>query len=160
MALFGSSPLLLSVIAAHQFNDQLSGINVTRFLAFLSLLTGATHLFGAIALPGRGDNPTPAAGEPRNTAADEENTSSFTHATDSGEADADERSALLPPNKHKTGVEVTIVPVQEPEHGSTIDLLRDRNFWVLAMIVVIVIGTVSLCIHNPRSRTNLVGCPV
>ncbi|KAG5727661.1 putative transporter MCH1 [Termitomyces sp. T112] len=51
MALFGLSPLCLSVIATNWFTEAVSGqLRIVSYLRFLALLTTLTHLFGAFVL--------------------------------------------------------------------------------------------------------------
>ena len=144
MALFGSSPLLLSAIATHQFNNEPSGINVTHFLAFLSLLTGAVHAFGAAALPSGGEQPVLSsdASAVVITTDEESEILPTSDMIQPSETDVSETSALLASKTHKLATQIDIVPVQEPQHGSSLDLLKDRYFWVLAVVIVIILGTV------------------
>jgi hypothetical protein len=123
MALFGLSPLFLSVLASSFFTDPEKGLNVTRFLKFHAMMVGCIHLIGAITLrlPVREHKPLSPMCDPE-------------HA-----AEPDERSALLPA-KPPSGVDI---PVQSDEHNSAMDLLRDRNFWTLFFITLVVLGSVS-----------------
>ncbi len=50
MALFGLSPLFLSVLASSFFTDPVSGLDVTRYVAFIGILAGVVHVIGAINL--------------------------------------------------------------------------------------------------------------
>jgi hypothetical protein len=128
MALFGLSPLFLSVLASNFFTDPVTGLNVTRFLKFYAMMTGCVHLIGTITLrlPLVSEHNEPCIDDPEPT------------------AEPDERSALLP-SKPPNDVEVLIVPVNE--HGSLVDLLRDCNFWTLFFVALVVLGSVSqLCV--------------
>jgi hypothetical protein len=116
MALFGLSPLLLSLIASNKFTNPDTGLDVTRFLRFLSTFAGAIHLIGAVNLR----TPQPRA---RTRSEDLERTT-----------EVNEQSRLLP--REPTSSQVR-------DNGSTLDLLRDPYFWVLASILVVVMGPVS-----------------
>jgi hypothetical protein len=117
MALFGLSPLFLSVIASNFFTDPDAGLNVPQFLRFLSIFVGSVHLIGAFYIK------TPLA--PGLSSARTEQASS-----------ADERSPLLPATPHVS------VDVLTP--GSALDLLRDPSFWSLALVVLVTLGSVRL----------------
>jgi hypothetical protein len=142
MALFGLSPLFLSLLASNFFTDPVMGLNVSRFLKFHAMMTGCIHLVGAITLrlPLVSEHNEPCIYDPDQT------------------AEPDERSALLP-GKPPDDVEVLVVPVNE--HGSLVDLLRDRNFWTLFFVALVVLGSVShlchhqvLCTHNRFSSVR------
>jgi len=152
MALFGSSPLFLSMIASWEFSNRDSGIDVTQFLVFMSMLTAATHLFGAIALPGPVSKPTVVQDEPIIVVTDEENHMSVATADDESipEEEPSERSSLLAHNKYAS-VGVEVIPVQEPQHGSALDLLRDGYFWILTFIVVFTVGSCEMVMANLAS---------
>jgi len=120
MALFGLSPLFLSVIASKFFTDPEIGLNVTEYLRFLSVLTGLVHLFGAFNIK------TPAAGI---SISDTEQASNV-----------DERSPLLPSTSHSN--------VDKPSAGSAMDLLRDPSFWVLAFFALVTLGSCEMVISN------------
>jgi hypothetical protein len=128
MALFGLSPLFLSLIASEGFTSPTAGLDVTRFLKFVAMLTGSTHLIGAFTLrtPAiRGDFLIPSQPD--------------------SEQEVNERSSLLP------GSMVEGKPAQ-PNHGSVVKLFSDPCFWILAMILVVALGSVSRI--NSQARTN------
>jgi hypothetical protein len=127
MALFGLSPLFLSVLASNLFSDPETGLNVTRFLKFHAIIAGCIHLIGAINLR----LPPVSNLETTLPSADPEQY-----------AQPDERSALLPRKKYDD-VDVQVVPVEEC--NSALDLLRDRNFWILFVVTLITLGSVSRC---------------
>jgi hypothetical protein len=125
MALFGLSPLFLSVLASSFFTDPEAGLNVTRFLKFHAIVTGCIHLIGAFTL--------------RLSSVSEHK--ALLPAHDPGQAaEPDERSALLP-GKPPSDIEVQVILVDE--HSSVTDLLRDRNFWTLFFVSLVVLGSVS-----------------
>jgi hypothetical protein len=122
MALFGLSPLFLSLIASAFFTNPQSGLDVTHFLNFLSIFVGLIHLIGAFNLrlpPHSNPQPTP------------------TQIEDLEQiAEVDECSPLLP-GKPPT------CSSQDKEDDSALGLLHDRYFWILTLILVAIIGSVS-----------------
>jgi len=129
MALFGLSPLFLSVLASSFFTDPETGLNVTRFLKFHAIVAGFIHLIGAVTLK------LPAVSEP----------TALSAVGDPEQAtEPDERSALLP-RKPPGDVDV-LVPADQ--HSSTMDLLRDRNFWTLFLVSLVVLGSCEMVISN------------
>ncbi|KIJ68880.1 hypothetical protein HYDPIDRAFT_178843 [Hydnomerulius pinastri MD-312] len=131
MALFGLSPTFLSILASQYFTDPDSGLDVTHFLQFLAILCGCVHLFGGLTL----------------------------HEAVAGLAVADpeepdERTALLPNKTNGNGhgeVQVEVVPVvdETPQvKQSALDVLKDRNFWALAFVVAVVLGSYEMIISN------------
>ena len=144
MALFGSSPLVISLLATRYFSIGDGVIDVTHFLGFMAAVTASTHLFGTFALRGASIKPEEQSQEPIIivTDADEENDLAIREEPSPSE-DNEETSALLSAtHKHPVAV-VEIIPIQEPQHGSTLDLLKDGYFWILALIATIVFGSVS-----------------
>jgi hypothetical protein len=136
MALFGLSPLFLSVLASSFFTDPQMGLNVTRFLKYHAIITGSIHLIGAITLR------LPSVSE-----------SSVQSPTGDPEqpTEPDERSALLP-GKPRNSVEAQVVPADE--HSSAKDLLQDRNFWTLFLISLVVLGSVCPALDAMHLCTN------
>ncbi|KAI0050909.1 MFS general substrate transporter [Auriscalpium vulgare] len=134
-ALFGLSPLFLSFVASTFFTDPVTGLNVTKFLTFLAITAGSVHFVGAfnLRLP---STVSPTALEPQETTPLSDNDVE-------GQSGADERDPLLP---HKPRAEVTVVPVEED--GSALDLLRDPQFWWLACIVMITLGSCEMVVSN------------
>lgn len=143
MAIFGFSPLLLSAIASTYFTYPETGLNVTHFLAFLAVVSGAVHLISALCMQGSdhhiSDNPNLASAE------DPQPSSSSTTGTGTtlveDEEDPETRPLLLN-KKPSSDLDVPIFCVPEPQHGSVGDLLRDPYFWLLTLIVATVLGTV------------------
>lgn len=130
MAIFGLSPLVLSLIATSFFTESAThSLNAVHFLTFMAILTGVVHFLGAFNLGFRSyashehEHPPSSADETPITAEDEEN----------------ENTALLPrkPNHSVSGT------------GSSLDLLRDPYFWVLGILLLITLGIVSRCITLP-----------
>ena len=52
MALFGFSPLVISLVANRFFTHPESGLDVTHFLGFLAVAAGIMHLFSAACMQG------------------------------------------------------------------------------------------------------------
>ena len=166
MALFGCSPLLLSVIAERFFmHPDLIGVatlNVTQFLGFLAFVAGVAHLFGAIALPGHSGSSTslpeevidvepalvperPSRSEGVIRPADSDSETSPLLSTRRPSLSPDE--SRLPKAVDVVVTEV-IVPsksleVCDPQHGTTLELLKDPRFWALTTVVAILVGCVS-----------------
>ncbi|KAH7914976.1 MFS general substrate transporter [Hygrophoropsis aurantiaca] len=130
MALFGLSPMFFSIIASNFFSDPDVGLDVMHYLRFLSILCGVVHFIGAfnLVIP----SPLEESDIPQSTTDIEES------------ATVGEASALLPrtPNNN--------IAVQNPRDndGSIIDLLKDLNFWILAFIVFVVLGSCEMILSN------------
>ncbi|OBZ75977.1 putative transporter MCH1 [Grifola frondosa] len=128
MALFGLSPLLLSVLASKHI-----------------------HFLSALVLPGPTSHAKPdiagasSQGEPIPTEEDERSpllTSSL--LVDDTRRSGDHESVAsdeqdFKPHKHA---------VQEPQHGSVLDLLADPHFWVLSLLLTLAVGTAEMVIAN------------
>ncbi|KAJ3542564.1 hypothetical protein NM688_g5958 [Phlebia brevispora] len=171
MALFGSSPLVLAALAAYLFTDSSIGLNVSSFLAFLAVITGVTHLFGAVFLPG------PVAHTLQSDEYDAHHRDDESHATQSvltindEEAVQDEHSPLishrphLPPDSfsgnsepdtaesgrsstNKASMHARVVLVREPQHGPVWALARDPYWWVLVIVVMILVGECEMIMAN------------
>jgi len=121
MALFGLSPLCLSILASDFFTDPGSGLlDIVLFLKFLAALTAFTHLLGYFVLQ---TPPTPYAAAPISDRVDGDNT--------------DENSILLP---RKTGL-----GNRSPESRHPI---QDWSFWLLWWYCFLVIGAAEMVISN------------
>jgi hypothetical protein len=120
MALFGLSPLFLSFLASSFFTNT-DGLDVTRFLKFMALFSGAIHLIGAIFL--------------ETFPAEQESLSPL--LSDFEQSGIDERAPLLPREARPESVRVINAD------GSVLDLFRDISFWVLAAVVFVVLGSVG-----------------
>ncbi|KIK59800.1 hypothetical protein GYMLUDRAFT_226757 [Collybiopsis luxurians FD-317 M1] len=124
MSLFGLSPLFLSYLGSNFFSDPTTGtLDVTRFLQFLAAFAGVAHLFGACALTVPS---TPATTSPSDT-------------TDI----PDERSRLI---EREISSECTTGT--DPRDKSTLELLRDLNFWILALYMVMILGACEMIMSN------------
>lgn len=114
MALFGLSPLCLSVLASDFFTDPGAGLlNIVPFLKFMAVLTASTHLMGYFVLQ------IPPA--PISDRVDRDN--------------IDENSTLLPRNTDSR-VDNPFVESRHP--------IQDWSFWLLWCYCFLVIGAVSV----------------
>ncbi|KAI0006067.1 MFS general substrate transporter [Russula compacta] len=123
MALFGLSPLFLSLLVSRYFTDPYTGLNVTRFLNFLALASGIIHLVGAFTL--RICTPQCA------VASTSDNFN-------------DERQPLLSSKAPQSGVQV--IPVNEG--SSILHLLKNPHFWLLALVSLLILGSCEMIISN------------
>lgn len=130
MALFGLSPLFLSLLASTYFTSDEYGFNVTGFVSFMAVLAGVVHIIGAMNLRTPAPTPTDSlVGECRD---DEESVA---------DQSPDERTPLIR-SKLGPGTEVSVAPV---EHNQTVlDLLKDPYFWLLGLTTLVCLGSVSV----------------
>ena len=119
MALFGLSPLILSFFASIWFSDPRRGLDVAGFTAFLAILTGVVHVIGAI-------NMTV---EPMSVQ-DVVSPRSLEDRHEGPEAHS-ESTPLLPKKP----------PFQT--YDRVWDVIRDWHFWVLGLVVLLTLGSVS-----------------
>lgn len=137
MTLFGLSPFFLSLLASRYFTDSSTGLNVTHFLIFLAVASGLVHLVGAFTL----HLPKPQC-----------DVSSLSESSTLGdeECSTDERQPLI--RNKVSGSVMQAIPVDESR--SVLCLFRDPYFWLLAFILLIILGSVSnwsatcLCIFD------------
>jgi hypothetical protein len=129
-ALFSLSPMLISILASRFFSHPDEGLDVIRFLRFLAVTCGAVHLFGGFTL---------------HIIHPPEQLSTVVLEDFEWSARADERTALLQGTRNNaTEVEVGIVPVSVAKDDSIFALFKDHTFWVLAFIMFVTLGSVSL----------------
>jgi len=65
-----------------------------------------------------------------------------------GSAHVDERTALLQQQRSGAAeVEDTVIPVSAVNDSSVVDLVKDYNFWALAFIMSVLLGSMSCSIH-------------
>ncbi|KAF8522205.1 MFS general substrate transporter [Hysterangium stoloniferum] len=126
MALFGLSPLILSIFASAWFTRPQGGLNVGSYTAFLAILTGVIHIIGAINL--RVEPPL------EDTFTDS-TFNAHTHNQDDSE-DPPETMPLLSR------------PVAVKTYGRIWDVLRDYDFWILAATTLLAIGSCEMVIAN------------
>ena len=121
MALFGLSPLFLSVVASNYFTDaQTKTLNVSHFMLFLAILTTTVYLLGAVNL--RNIIPDSYSAPERLSSSDVEE--------DVREEDVRETTALLPKP----------TPTSDP---TVAELLRSQDFWLLMVFCILTLGAVS-----------------
>ncbi|KIY50968.1 MFS general substrate transporter [Fistulina hepatica ATCC 64428] len=126
MALFGLSPLVLSSIASTFFMDtSTDAVNVTHYMAFLAIFTGIIHALGSVILPsGPLVERAPVV------------------TGDLAGSSPDETTRLLnePPDQ--------IEGAPPSAAHSTLDLLRELDFWVFLLIVAVNVGVGEMVISN------------
>lgn len=126
MALYGLSPLFLTFLASTFFTDLSTGLDIPRFLNFLALTSGTIHLLGAFNMrlykPQHMAPSTPASA-----------------STSDEERSVDEREPLLTNKPYRSDSQIT--PVGEGR--SVIELFKDSHFWLLALVALIILGSVS-----------------
>jgi hypothetical protein len=130
MALFGLSPLFLSLLASRYFTSPYTGLNVARFLSFLALASGVIHLVGAFNLyfpTSQHQVASVLEGAPDSLA------TSFDE-----ECSVDESQPLLINEVSRSNVQATL-----DEGGTILQLFRDPHFWLLALFTLITLGSVS-----------------
>lgn len=126
MALFGLSPLFLSVLASTWFTNNAGDLEVTNFVAFMAILAGSVHIIGAINL--RTPDTTKMLRSTNNISRrlrDSCEDHEGAHA-------ADERTPL-----------VQISSASSEQRQSVLDLLKDPYFLLLGSLVLVALGTVS-----------------
>lgn len=140
MALFGLSPTFLSLLASRYFSFPDGQIDVTHFLQFLAIFCGCVHIVGGFTMhvippaPEEASKVVVVASDPE---APNERTTLLPNKTNGNDAD-------------HVQVQVDVAPVSDecPESKqSALDILSDRNFWALAFIVFVVLGSVSQHTH-------------
>ncbi|KIK97493.1 hypothetical protein PAXRUDRAFT_220299 [Paxillus rubicundulus Ve08.2h10] len=137
MALFGLSPAFLSLLALRYFSSPGDELDVMRFLQFLAILCGCVHLLGGLTLHVM----IPAS----------ENVATVTGILDNPE-EPDERAALLLNMVDGDGneqIEVEVDAVEElTAKQSALDVLKDRNFWALALVCFVVPSCCEMIVSN------------
>jgi len=136
MTVFGLSPLFLSVLASRYFTDSSTGLDVTRFLLFLAFTSGIIHLVGAFTLR-----------VPKSQCDVALISDSLSVASSDEESSIDERQPLLRNKAHESSIQA--IPIDDGT--SILNLLRDPHFWLLAFILLIILGSVS---HQLATNTN------
>lgn len=128
MAIFGFSPLVLSLTASSKFFTSPSSghLDVASFLKFLAILAGITHVLGAIVLQG-----------PPTEHVD------IIHADPVEEEAIDEVSPLITRKIHVMDQDI-------PNHP-----LKDKYFWFLALYCFATIGAVSLSERQTNGFTDI-----
>jgi MFS family permease len=139
--LFSLSPMLISILASRFFSHPDEDLDVIRFLRFLAVTCGAVHLFGGFTL---------------HIIQPPDQLSNVVLEDFEWSAHADERTALLQGTRDDaTEVEVGIVPVPVAKDDSIFALFKDRTFWVLAFIMFVMLGSVSLShLYHPSDGVD------
>ncbi|KAI5987318.1 MFS general substrate transporter [Pisolithus marmoratus] len=134
-ALFGLSPTFLSILATRYFSHPDTGLDVPHFLRFLALLCGCVHIVGAFTM-----HVLPPV---------EENISQpfDVDAEDQAELE-DERTSLLSKTHSATSVEVVPATDEDLRSQTALDVLKDSNFWVLAFVVFVILGSCEMIMSN------------
>lgn len=137
MALFGLSPLILSFFASTWFTRSQGGLDVSGFTTFLSILTGVIHVIGAINMT---VEPNPM-----------QDVLSAPPTLQGPSEDPEANSETTPLLSTKPTIMV---------YDRIWDVLRDYHFWVLAIVVLLTLGSVSNrnCLHIPSLA--YIGCSV
>ena len=151
MAVFGLSPLFLSLLAS-RFTPPGETLDIPAFFACMATLTGITHL-GTSLIFRRAQKYFAI---PLGADLTQEDTESLPAlGSQSSEEDpllgGDESDRDSAP---KDPTDVHVSPVEEPQEGSTLDLFRDPYFWVLSLWMTIVVGVVCHTFMNLRYVLN------
>ncbi|KAI0362273.1 MFS general substrate transporter [Trametes cingulata] len=149
MSIFGLSPFFLSLVSSRYFTTAGHTVDVAGFFTLMAVLTGSVHLVSTLIFR---VNPIPreAVAEPTDTGSGEGSSTDAEYVgTPSGGA-LEEEEPLLPDStpKPKDPATVHVIPVQEPQHGSTLDLFKDPYFWVLSVWMLIVVGSAEMVVSN------------
>ncbi|KAI8998501.1 MFS general substrate transporter [Trametes punicea] len=144
MSIFGLSPLFLSVVASKYFTLPGQTLDVPQFFTFMAVLTGSVHFMSALIF-----RASPIAHEePRESGV------SIIPSTRTESSDApsslEEAEPLLEDNTltPKDPASVHVVPVEEPQHGSALDLFKDPHFWLLSLWMLLVVGAAEMVFSN------------
>ncbi|KZT26282.1 MFS general substrate transporter [Neolentinus lepideus HHB14362 ss-1] len=136
MALFGLSPLFLSVIASTFFTNPDAGLQVSSYLMCLAVLVGLVNLCGAVILRSS-----------KKSVQDREESGAETSQQVQDVEEPDERAPLLPGKAPTATIDVSTVD----EGATVVDLLKNRHFWVLVMITLLVCGACEMIMSNTGS---------
>ncbi|KAI0363478.1 MFS general substrate transporter [Pilatotrama ljubarskyi] len=147
MSIFGLSPFFLSLISSRYFTAPGKTLDVAGFFTFMTVLTGSVHLVSTLIFRA---NPVPR----QDSTMETETGSGEGPSTDPEHSDTpsalEEAEPLLANNarKPKDPATVHVIPVQQPQDGSTLDLFKDPCFWVLALWMLIVVGSAEMVVSN------------
>ncbi|KAI0831467.1 MFS general substrate transporter [Trametes gibbosa] len=140
MSIFGLSPFFLSVVASRYFTAPGQTLDAASFFAFMATLTGVVHLISTVIFYA---NPVPRQDVPDSASDGRSVDAESLHAVEEAEPLLGDSTP-----KPKDPATVHIVPVEEPRHGSTLDLFRDPYFWVLCLWMLLVAGSAEMVISN------------
>ncbi|TBU65667.1 MFS general substrate transporter [Dichomitus squalens] len=142
MSIFGLSPLFLSLVASKLFTVPGQILDVSSYFTFLAIVTGSIHLVTA-AIFRANQRFYSTIEEARSANLDTESAANGQEA-EPLLANAAEESDDAP----KDPVNVRVVPVKEPQEGSSLDLFKDPWFWVFASWISIIVGSAEMVISN------------
>ncbi|KAI6140801.1 MFS general substrate transporter [Pisolithus tinctorius] len=134
-ALFGLSPTFLSILATRYFSHPDTGLDVTQFLRFLAVLSGSVHLVGVFTMHVQ-------------PPVEECTSKPFDTDTEDPAELADECTSLLSKTSAAASFDVTSATDEDLRSQSALDVLKDFNFWVLAFIVFVILGSCEMVISN------------
>jgi len=138
LAIFGLSPLLLSWVATRFFTPPDGVLDVTRFFTFMAVLAGVVNFLGALILPGPAAADIPVAPTSEETA--------MAHDSDE-DAEAHEETSLLASSVQSlTGLDALCA--DQPEHLSTMELLKNPYFWLFSSSISLVVGAAEMIKSN------------
>lgn len=121
MSLYGLSPLFLSLFIPLFYRDgSEESLNTSALFAFLAILLGSTHLIGSVLLP---PLPTKESRESAETLLPEES-----------QTELGEQTSLLPPTPE--------VHTHGSSGQSSLVVLKDPGFWILAVFCFAILGAV------------------
>ncbi|KZT11258.1 MFS general substrate transporter [Laetiporus sulphureus 93-53] len=140
LAIFGMSPLFLSMVATRFFIDASANVDVTRFFTFMAVLTGIINLIGGLILPGPATEAVPKARPSPDDQTD--------YNEDAQVTEVNEEASLLAMSSIATDSSGRAILAQEPDHVDAVGLLKDPYFWVLAIVVSLVVGTAEMIKSN------------
>lgn len=127
MALFGLSPLFLTSVASKWFTDHTTGLlHVVQFTAYLALISGLVHLFGALAFSFA-----------------QCNSKDIQASSPDPETQPHEGSRLLPREER-----VEYTPESHIKTDTTLGFLTDRHVWLLIIFCICILGTAEMVISN------------
>lgn len=141
LSIFGLSPLFLSLLAS-RFTPPGQTLDIPSFFTFMATVTGIIHLTSTVILRANRPLERRAADAAAAPSTDAESSISTEQEPLLGSAEVEDEDEYDSTPKPKDPVSVHIVPVQEPQEGSTLDLFKDPSFWVLSLWLVLVVGAV------------------
>ena len=147
MSIFGLSPLFLSLVASKLFTSSDQTLDIPGFFTFMAVVTGVVHCASTLVFRANRSFEVDAGEAVLVSTSDAESTTSMVepeHEPLLWGGDGSDNAPKDPANVH-------IVPVEEPQDGSTLDLFKDRYFWVLCLWMTLSVGAVSRQYHSSHS---------
>ena len=136
MSIFGLSPLFLSVVASKLFTLPGQTLDISSYFTFLAVVAGAIHLVTA-AIFLANQRFYSAIEETKPARPDTESANDVREAEPLLANDVEDAS-----DAPKDPANIRVVPVEEPQEGSSLDLFKDPWFWVFAVWITIIVGSV------------------